>query len=192
MSVKALANLVCEASVRTSENVLTRELGRNLEDLKKGVLAFGPPPPAPSTSEATGSKESHKKLGTFIRELSQFLQINDEKSRRILSTYLAGKEFPSKFLHFMCKSHVKNYLIFNEKCDLTVFYIVLYLFSGDFRGTKDSLKKLVSEDRYRKPLLRDIWYFYRAERLYLLQVRNSPNYLTQMFYSYCIGSKPYF
>jgi hypothetical protein len=43
-------------------------------------------------------------------------------------------------------------------------------FSGDFRGTKDSLKKLVSEDRYRKPLLRDIWYFYRAERLYLLQV----------------------
>ena len=31
----------------------------------------------------------------------------------------------------------------------------------------------MSEDRYRKPLLRDIWYFYRAERLYLLQVRIS-------------------
>ena len=54
-----------------------------------------------------------------------------------------------------------------------ILHWFFYLFSGDFRGTKDSLKKLVSEDRYRKPLLRDIWYFYGAERLYLLQVRNS-------------------
>jgi hypothetical protein len=42
---------------------------------------------------------------------------------------------------------------------------------GDFRGTKDSLKQLVNDDRFRKPLLRDIWFFYRAERLYLLQVQ---------------------
>ena len=89
MSIKALANLVCEASVRTSENVLNRELGRNLEDLRKGVLAFGPPPLAP-TGPTMGPSETHKKLGTFIKELSQFLQIGEDKSRRILSTYLAG------------------------------------------------------------------------------------------------------
>lgn len=91
MSVKALANLVCEASVRSSSNVLTRELERNLDDLTKGVLAFGPPPPASAAGTETVTAESHKKLGTFIRELSQFLQIGEEKSRRILSTYLAGK-----------------------------------------------------------------------------------------------------
>ena len=100
MSIKALANLVCEASVRTSENVLNRELGRNLEDLRKGVLAFGPPPPAP-TGPTLGPSETHKKLGTFIKELSQFLQIGEDKSRRILSTYLAGKSFPL----FMTKCH---------------------------------------------------------------------------------------
>lgn len=120
MSIKALANLVCEASVRTSENVLTRELGRNLDDLKKGVLAFGPPPPAPSTTEASGSKDSHKKLGTFIRELSQFLQIDEEKSRRILSTYLAGK-FPSIFSHFIWKKVICN--IFTLKCSVTVISV---------------------------------------------------------------------
>ena len=42
--------------------------------------------------------------------------------------------------------------------------------SGDFRGTKDSLKNLVNEERVRKHLLIDIWQFYRAERLYLLRV----------------------
>ncbi len=45
-----------------------------------------------------------------------------------------------------------------------------YLNSGDFRGTKASLKKLVDEDRFQKPLLLDVWQFYRAERLYLLRV----------------------
>ena len=46
---------------------------------------------------------------------------------------------------------------------------MIYL-TGDFRGTKESLKKLVNEDRVRKHLLIDIWQFYRAERLYLLKV----------------------
>lgn len=45
----------------------------------------------------------------------------------------------------------------------------IYL-SGDFRGTKTSLKKLIHEDRFQKPLLVDIWQFYRAERLYILRI----------------------
>ena len=51
----------------------------------------------------------------------------------------------------------------------TISIIYVYI-AGDFRGTKESLKKLVNEDRVRKHLLIDIWQFYRAERLYLLKV----------------------
>lgn len=41
---------------------------------------------------------------------------------------------------------------------------------GEFRGTKASLKKLIDDERYQGPLMNDIWQFYRAERLYLLQI----------------------
>ena len=40
MSVKALANLVCESSVRSSSNILTRELDRNLNDLKNAGVSL--------------------------------------------------------------------------------------------------------------------------------------------------------
>lgn len=43
-------------------------------------------------------------------------------------------------------------------------------FSGDFRGTKVSLKRLIDEERFQRPLLLDLWQFYRAERLYLLRL----------------------
>ena len=40
----------------------------------------------------------------------------------------------------------------------------------EFRGTSDSLSDLLKNESQVKPLLVDIWHFYRAERLYLLQV----------------------
>ena len=43
-------------------------------------------------------------------------------------------------------------------------------FSDDFRGTKESLKKLIEEDRHHRTLLQDIWRFYRSERIYLVQI----------------------
>ena len=43
-------------------------------------------------------------------------------------------------------------------------------FLGDFRGTKDGLKKLIDDTRFHRPLMLDVWQFYRAERLYMLQV----------------------
>ena len=43
-------------------------------------------------------------------------------------------------------------------------------FTGDFRGTKDSLKKLVNDERCQKPLLNDIWQFHQAEKLYNLRI----------------------
>lgn len=44
------------------------------------------------------------------------------------------------------------------------------MFQDDFRGTKESLKKLIDDDRHHRSLLQDIWRFYRAERIYLLQI----------------------
>jgi len=87
MSVKSLANLVCESSVRTSEKVLHKELVRSLPDLLKGILAYGPnttekPPQFVGTSE--------KKIGSFLIELAQFLNVEDDKAKLILSNYLAG------------------------------------------------------------------------------------------------------
>jgi hypothetical protein len=43
------------------------------------------------------------------------------------------------------------------------------LVTGDFRGTKSSLRRLIDDPRFQLPLIRDVWQFYRAERLYLLQ-----------------------
>ena len=34
---------------------------------------------------------------------------------------------------------------------------------------QESLKDLIQDEQKRKPLILDIWQFYRAERLYLLQ-----------------------
>lgn len=39
----------------------------------------------------------------------------------------------------------------------------------DFRGTRDSLKRLLSDEAARQLLLADLWQFHRSERLYLLQ-----------------------
>ena len=40
----------------------------------------------------------------------------------------------------------------------------------EFRGTSESLADLLKNETQVKPLIVDIWHFYRAERLYLLQV----------------------
>jgi len=42
--------------------------------------------------------------------------------------------------------------------------------STEFRGTSESLADLLKHEGQVKPLILDIWQFYRAERLYLLQV----------------------
>jgi len=42
--------------------------------------------------------------------------------------------------------------------------------ASEFRGTQESLKDLIQDEQKRKPLILDIWQFYRAERLYLLQI----------------------
>ena len=41
--------------------------------------------------------------------------------------------------------------------------------AGEFRGTKSSLRRLIDDSRFQQPLIRDIYQYYRAERLYLLQ-----------------------
>jgi len=52
----------------------------------------------------------------------------------------------------------------------TCYQIVCSYLSSEFRGTLNSLSTLIKDDQKRKPLILDIWQFYRAERLYLLQI----------------------
>ena len=54
LSAKALSNLVCESSVRSSESVLAQELDRNLNDLLNGVLARNQP--SEKTDESSKKK----------------------------------------------------------------------------------------------------------------------------------------
>ena len=49
-------------------------------------------------------------------------------------------------------------------------YLCFLMILGDFRGTKESLKKLVNDERCQKPLMIDIWHFHQAEKLYNLRV----------------------
>ena len=92
LSAKALSNLVCESSVRSSETVLAQELERNLEDLLLGILA------RTQSGESTNdvglsSKKKSGKLSLFLSELGQFLGVADDQAKCILTSYLAGKHY---------------------------------------------------------------------------------------------------
>ena len=65
----------------------------------------------------------------------------------------------------------------------------------EFRGTSESLARLMKEDSQARPLLLDIWQFYRAERLYLLQVLkeiltffNNPESPNQVVFEEVLGA----
>ena len=65
----------------------------------------------------------------------------------------------------------------------------------EFRGTSESLAGLMKEDSQARPLLLDIWQFYRAERLYLLQVLkeiltffNNPESPNQVVFEEVLGA----
>ncbi len=78
----------------------------------------------------------------------------------------ATKKAPGKLTRFLAK--LGDMLGVDE--DAKAKGILYAYLAGDFRGTKQSLKRLVDDDRLQKPLMVDIWQFYRAERLHLLQV----------------------
>ena len=87
-SAKALSNLVCESSVRSSESVLAQELERNFEDLLHGILARN----QNVEKTAASTKKKNSKLGIFLKELGTFLQVSEDQARIVLTSYLAGKK----------------------------------------------------------------------------------------------------
>jgi hypothetical protein len=89
-SKKALCHLVCDASNRASEAVLRQELERNLDDLKKGILAF-PKPTSVSGENFGKTRNVASKLTLFIQELSKLIQVEETRSKVILQTYLSGE-----------------------------------------------------------------------------------------------------
>ena len=87
LSAKALSNLVCESSVRSSESVLAQELERNFDDLLLGILARTQ---KNDKTETSAKKKGSGKLSTFLKELGEFLEVADDQARFILTSYLAG------------------------------------------------------------------------------------------------------
>ena len=87
LSAKALSNLVCESSVRSSESVLFQELERNLDDLLLGTLART----HKSEKDSTSSKKKTGKLSNFLKELGELLNVPEDQAKLILTSYLAGR-----------------------------------------------------------------------------------------------------
>ena len=85
-SAKALSNLVCESSVRSSESVLEEELERNFDDLLLGTLARS----HKEENVISTKKKSSGKLSTFLKELGEFLEVPEDQAKVILYSYLAG------------------------------------------------------------------------------------------------------
>ena len=86
LSAKALSNLVCESSVRSSQSVLAQELERNFEDLLLGILARN----QSLEKNESSAKKKNVKLATFLKELGDFLEVPDDQAKIILTSYLAG------------------------------------------------------------------------------------------------------
>ena len=91
VSAKALSNLVCESSVRTSESVLSQELENNLKGLVEGVLLNAADPKAAKPAAPESSVKKQGKLSLFLKDLVGFLGVADDKGKAILTSYLASK-----------------------------------------------------------------------------------------------------
>lgn len=79
--------------------------------------------------------------------------------------FSSSKEVPESWKGFVSK--VSTTLGLEE---LAAWQLICSYLSTEFRGTQQSLKDLINDDQKRKPLILDVWQFYRAERLYLLQI----------------------
>ena len=93
-SKKALCHLVCQASAAVSEDVLKKELERNMDDLRGGILCYPQPTSTSSadyTTTATGAgKKAANKLTSFILDLSKLINVEEKMTKTILQTYLSG------------------------------------------------------------------------------------------------------
>ena len=74
--------------------MIFKELEKNLSDLVSGVLAYGSAEAAAASrdDDKESSNKKKGKLSTFLRDLAVFLAIPHDKSKPILTSYLAGKK----------------------------------------------------------------------------------------------------
>eukprot|EP00090_Calanus_glacialis_P005097 TRINITY_DN13917_c0_g1_i1.p1 TRINITY_DN13917_c0_g1~~TRINITY_DN13917_c0_g1_i1.p1 ORF type:complete len:1697 (-),score=641.63 TRINITY_DN13917_c0_g1_i1:67-5157(-) len=86
-------------------------------------------------------------------------------SKDSLSKFKADKEVGDSWKDFVVKLSDVIGVEENKTWGILCSYL-----STEFRGTSESLADLLKHEGQVKPLMVDIWQFYRAERLYLLQV----------------------
>jgi len=98
----------------------------------------------------------------LISQGISFYTPNDDKSAK----EYAAKKVKSENIRSLVTKLSKLLGVAESVCsDILFSYLVT-----EFRGTMQSLKEFLKEEDNTLPLLLDIWQFYRAERLYLLQI----------------------
>ena len=86
-SFKQLWHLVTEQGLTAGDEVLDMELGAHLEALSEGICHYKA---GTAHSRAAYEKKRSGKLTRFICDLSTMIQVEEEKSKSILTSYLAG------------------------------------------------------------------------------------------------------
>ncbi|TRY70692.1 hypothetical protein TCAL_16356 [Tigriopus californicus] len=116
-------------------------------------------------SDSVLSKELSDHRALIAQGLLAFPPPTSSSRAAFLQKWGGKLEKSGKLTQFLV--HLSELIQVEEKETKNLLYTYL---AGEFRGTKASLKKLIDDERYQGPLMNDIWQFYRAERLYLLQV----------------------
>ena len=78
---------IVQAVITMDDEVLDMELGAHLEALSEGICHYKA---GTAHSRAAYEKKRSGKLTRFICDLSTMIQVEEEKSKSILTSYLAG------------------------------------------------------------------------------------------------------
>ena len=85
-SFQQLWHLVTEQGLTAGDQVLELELRGHLDALSSGICYYAAPTPA---SRAAYERKRSGKLTSFICDLSTLIQVEEEQSKLILTSYLA-------------------------------------------------------------------------------------------------------
>ena len=88
-SAKSLLHLVTEQASLASDDVLSAELKAHGGRMARGLRWFGSST-ADSRKAFTAAKKKPGKLTLFLVDLAKLIDVEEDKTKQILSAYLAG------------------------------------------------------------------------------------------------------
>lgn len=90
-SLKQLCHLVTGQGVSAGDAVLRRELDAQRDRLERGLLSYAAPTDK-TRAAFMAKRKAGGKLTGFLLQLSELLGVEEEETRAMLSSYLAGKK----------------------------------------------------------------------------------------------------